>query len=170
MASLPQARLRSMVNRYSEMVARTLLTSGVPQSDVEDEVQRTFMAAARRLDDVQPGSERGFLYRVARHTAAHAHRTRKRHPEVPSGELPDVPNRSEAFASPESLALHRQLWTLVASALDRMGESLRAVFVHDLEGMPRNEIALLLNVPEGTVASRLRLARKQIRTLIRVRA
>jgi RNA polymerase sigma-70 factor, ECF subfamily len=160
------ARLRSMVDEYSEMVARTLLTSGVPQCDVDDEVQRTFLTAARRLADVQPGSERGFLYRVARHTAAHSHRARTRRREVPSGEMPDLPDRSETFASPESLAQRRQMFTLVADALDTIGESLRAVFVHDLQGMPRNEIAALLKVPEGTVASRLRLARRQIRTLV----
>jgi RNA polymerase sigma-70 factor (ECF subfamily) len=160
------ARLRSMINEYSEMVAHTLLASGVPQCDVDDEIQRTFLTAARRLADVHPGSERGFLYRVARHTAAHSHRARTRRREVPSGELPEVPDRSEAFASPERLAQRRQMWTLVAGALATMGESLRAVFVHDLEGMPRNEIAALLNVPEGTVASRLRLARKQLRTLV----
>ena len=128
-------RIRSMVDEYSEFVARTLLTAGVPQSDVDDEVQRTFMVAARRLDAVRLGSERAFLYRVARHTAAHAQRTRGRCREIPSGDLPDVPNGSDAFASPESLAQRRQMWTLVAGALDRMRESLRAVFVlYDLEG------------------------------------
>jgi RNA polymerase sigma-70 factor (ECF subfamily) len=159
-------RLRLMVNQYSEMVARTLLASGVPQCDVDDDVQRTFLTAARRLEDVQPGSERGFLYRVARHTAAHSHRTRRRRREDPSGQLPDVANGSDAFESPESLAQRKQMLTRVARALDRMGASLRAVFVYDLEGIPRNEIATLLNLPEGTVASRLRLARKQIRTML----
>jgi RNA polymerase sigma-70 factor (ECF subfamily) len=161
-----EARLRSMVNEYSDFVARTLLTAGVPQSDVDDEVQGTFMIAARRLEDVRPGAERGFLYRVARHTAAHAQRTRRRRREIPSGDLPEVPDWSAAFASPESLAQRRQMWTLLAGVLDRMRESLRAVFVlHDLEGMPRNEIAALLNLPDGTVASRLRLARREVRAL-----
>jgi len=156
-----------MVDKYSDFVARTLLTSGVPQSDVDDEVQRTFMVAVRRLEAVRLGSERAFLYRVARHTAAHAQRSRGRCREIPSGDLPEVPNGGDAFASPESLAQSRQMWTLVAGALDRMRESLRAVFVlYDLEGRCRNDIAELLNLPEGTVASRLRLARKEVRTLL----
>jgi RNA polymerase sigma-70 factor, ECF subfamily len=161
-----EARLRSMVDEYSDFVARTLLAAGVPLSDIDDEVQRTFMTAARRLEDVRRGSERAFLYRVARHTAAHAQRTRTRRRETPSGDLPEIPDWNAAFESPESLAQHRQMWTVLAGVLDRMRESLRAVFVLcDLEGMPRNEIAALLNLPDGTVASRLRLARKQVRTL-----
>jgi RNA polymerase sigma-70 factor (ECF subfamily) len=160
-------RIRSLVDKHSDFVARTLLTSGVPQCDVDDEVQRTFLVAVRRLEAVRLGSERAFLYRVARHTAAHAQRTRGRCREIPSGDLPDVPNGSDAFASPESLAQRRQMWTLVAGALGRMRESLRAVFVlYDLEGRCRNDIAELLNLPEGTVASRLRLARKEVRTLL----
>jgi DNA-directed RNA polymerase specialized sigma24 family protein len=101
-----------MINKHRNFVAPTLSTAGVPQSDLDDEVQRTFMVAIRRLDDVQRGSERAFLYRVARHTAAHAHRTRTRHPEIPSGDLPDMANGSEAFAPPEILVQRRQMWTL----------------------------------------------------------
>jgi RNA polymerase sigma-70 factor, ECF subfamily len=162
----PAARMRSMVNEYSDLVTRTLLAAGVSQSDVDDEVQRTFIVAARRLKELRLGSERAFLYRVARHTAAHAKRTRVRSREIPSGDLPDAPGRSEAFASPESLAERRQLWTLLAGILDGLRESVRAVFVHDLEGMHRNEIAALLKLPNGTVASHLRRARKQIRAQV----
>ena len=45
---------------------------------------------------VRLGSERAFLYRVARHTAAHAQRTRGRCREIPSGDLPDAPNGSRS--------------------------------------------------------------------------
>jgi RNA polymerase sigma-70 factor, ECF subfamily len=162
-----KARLRSMVDEYSAFVARTLSTAGVPQCDVDDEVQRTFVVAARRLEDVRIGSERAFLYRVARHAAAHARRSRERRREIPTGESPDLADRIERVASPERVAQHRQMWTLLADALDKMRASLRAVFVlYDLEGMRSNDIAALLNLPRGTVASRLRSARKEVRALI----
>lgn len=162
-----EARLRSMVSQYRDFVARTLSTNGVPQPDLDDEIQRTFIIAARRLTTVLPGCERGFLYRVARHTAAHARRARGRSREIPSGDLPDAPNGPGALASPESLAQRKQVWTFLAGVLARMRESLREVFVLcDLEGMPRSEIAARLSVPTGTVASRLRLARKEVRTQV----
>ena len=156
-----------MVDKYSDFVARTLLTAGVPESDLDDEVQRTFLVAAHRLEDVRLGSERAFLYRVARHTAAHVGRSRRRCREIPSGDLFDAASGSDVFASPETLALRRQMWTLLSGVLARMRASLREVFVlYDLEGMQRNEIAALLDLPEGTVASQLRSARKEIRTLV----
>lgn len=159
--------MRSMFNEHRGFVAHTLLGAGVSQSDLDDEVQRAFMIAARRLDDVRHGSERGFLYRVARNLAAHAQRTRTRRREDLSGDLLEVPDGSEALASPETLVHRRQMWTLLTGALDRMHDSLRTVFVLcDLEGTPRDEIAAMLKLPGGTVASQLRLARKQIRTLV----
>lgn len=156
-----------MVDEYSGFVARALQTAGVPTSDLDDEVQRTFIVAARRLEDVQLGTERAFLYRVARHTAMHALRTRARRRETLSGDLPYVSNGTETSASPESLAQRRQMLTFLAGVLDRLDESLRVVFVlHELEEMPRGEIAALLKLPDGTVASRLRLARKLVRTRV----
>jgi RNA polymerase sigma-70 factor (ECF subfamily) len=56
-----QARIRSMVDENSQFVARMLRKAGVPRSDLDDEVQRTFIIAARRVDDVELGAERKFL-------------------------------------------------------------------------------------------------------------
>lgn len=160
-------RLRSMVNEHRDFVANTLRAGGVPPSDLDDEVQRTFIVVAGRLEQVRLGCERAFLYHVARHTALHAHRTRARRREVPASDLFEVANDTDAFGSPESLAQSRQMWTLLAEVLDRMPEPLRAVFVlYDLEGMHRGEIAALLKIPTGTVASRLRLARNEVRTVL----
>lgn len=167
LAAAEEARLRSMIIKYRSSVAHTLLTGGVPPSDVDDEVQRTFMIAARRLADVRPGAESGFLYRVASRMAARSRRTRRRRREILTGDLPDVPSRGEQPAPPDSLVQHRELWTYLAGILDRMRASLRAVFVLcDLEGMPRHEIATLLKLPDGTVASRLRVARRHVRRLV----
>jgi len=55
-----------MVNDHRDFVANTLQGGGVPQADLDDEVQRTFIVAARRLEQVQLGSERAFLYRGRR--------------------------------------------------------------------------------------------------------
>src|SRR5947207_237379 len=64
-------RLRSLVERYIDFVARVLRNAGTPQADIDDEVQRTFIIAARRIDDVRPGSEKSFLLQTALHLAAH---------------------------------------------------------------------------------------------------
>jgi len=156
-----------MVNDHRDFVANTLQGGGVPQADLDDEVQRTFIVAARRLEQVQLGSERAFLYRVARHTALHAARTRTRRREIAIDDFPDMTRDTGVFASPESLTQRRQMWTLLTGVLDRMYEPWREAFVlYDLEGMHRSEIAALLKCPDGTVASRIRMARNQIKTLL----
>ena len=51
----PQARLRMMVDQHVDFVARVLRNAGTPPSDIDDEVQRTFIIAARRLGS-SPGA------------------------------------------------------------------------------------------------------------------
>ena len=156
-----QARLRSMLDEHGRFVQQTLRNAGVPKADLDDEVQRTFMIAARRLDDVQHAAERQFLFQVARNVAAHARRTLARRREV-SGD--QAPERVEAFATPENLAERKRMRELVDDILDRMHESLRAVLVlFAFEEMNMHEIAAALRIPRGTVASRIRRARAQFR-------
>jgi len=57
-----EARLRWMVDEYIDFVARVLRNAGTPAAEVDDDVQRTFIAAARRLDDVRPGAERSRIW------------------------------------------------------------------------------------------------------------
>src|SRR5580765_5500917 len=83
------ARMRSMVDEHFRFVARTLRREGVPLSDLDDEIQRTFIIVAGKLGDVQHGAERSFLFRVAVNTAAHARRTLARRREVLQDRMPE---------------------------------------------------------------------------------
>lgn len=158
--------MRAMVRQNIKFVARTLHNAGVPGPDLDDEVQRTFIAVARRLDDVHHGAERGFLFRVALHTAAHARRSLARRREIPTDMMAD---RIEARATPEDLADRKQMWELLHEFVDGMDEPLRSVFrLFEIEEKSMVEIAAMLGVPPGTVASRLRRARARIRAHVRV--
>ena len=150
-----------MVDEHVEFVARTLRRAGVPASDLDDEVQRTFLVAAKKIDGVQAGSERGFLCSVAQNLAFRARRTLARRREVLQGDPPDV---VESVATPEFLAEQKQLGQLYDEIVGGMHESLRSVFtMFELEEMTMTEIATMLGLPRGTVASRLRRAREQFR-------
>jgi len=154
-------RLRSMVDRYIDFVARVLRNAGTPDAEIDDEVQRTFITAARRLDDVRPGAEKGFLFKIALNLAAHARRTLARRREVLAEEAPE---RNETFPTPEQLTDQKRMRQLLDGVLDRMDESLRVVFVlYEFEEMNMSEIADVLEIPRGTVASRLRRAREEFR-------
>lgn len=160
-AGQKHARMRAMVHDHGQFVSRTLRQAGVSRTELDDEIQRTFMVAARRIEDVRIGAERSFLFQVARNTASHARRTHARRREVPSDDLPD---QQEPLGTPEDLAVRKQIRLLLDAALDSMDEALRAVFVlYEVEELNTLEIAETLGIARGTVASRLRRARAQIR-------
>ncbi|HEY8942792.1 MAG TPA: sigma-70 family RNA polymerase sigma factor [Polyangiaceae bacterium] len=160
-----EVRLRVMVDRYIDFVARVLRNAGTPDAEIDDDVQRTFITAARRLDDVRPGAEKSFLLQTALRVAAHARRTVARRREVPSGEAPEL---VESFATPEQLTDQKRARQLLDKVLSAMSTDLRTVFVlYELEELSMIEIAAALHIPQGTVASRLRRARHEFRTRVR---
>jgi RNA polymerase sigma-70 factor (ECF subfamily) len=159
--ALRDARLRGLVDLHIDFVARVLRNSGTPHAEIDDEVQRTFIVAARRLDDIRPGAEKSFLFRIAFNLAAHARRTAARRREVSADQAPE---QVERFATPEALTDQKRMRELLDSVLEKMEEPLRAAFVlHEFEEMSTAEIADALGIPRGTVASRLRRARAEFR-------
>jgi RNA polymerase sigma-70 factor (ECF subfamily) len=152
--------LRTWVDRHLDFVARVLRNAGTPAAEVDDAVQRTFIVAARRFADVIPGAERGFLLRIALNEAAHARRSAARRREVPSSELPERIDLS----TPELLTNLKRQRKVLESILDRLEPDVRTVFVlFELEELTMAQIAGALEIPPGTVASRLRRAREQFR-------
>ncbi len=162
-APLPAERdrtLRAWVDRYLDFVARVLRNAGTPAAEIDDAVQRTFIVAARRFADVIPGSERGFLLRIALNEAAHARRSAARRREVPASELPERADLS----TPELLTSLKRQRRALERILDRLEPELRTVFVlFEIEELTMAQIAGALEIPAGTVASRLRRAREQFR-------
>jgi RNA polymerase sigma-70 factor (ECF subfamily) len=164
-ASERNARLRKMVDGYIDFVARVLRNAGTPEAEIDDDVQRTFITAAKRLDDVRPGAEKSFLLQIALRVAAHARRTVARRREVLSEDAPEI---VESFATPEQLTDQKRARQLLDQVLDNMSLDLRTVFVlYEFEELSMAEIATVLGIPQGTVASRLRRARLDFRERVR---
>ena len=152
--------MRAMVDRYVEFVAGVLRSAGTPEIEVDDEVQRTFMTAARRLDDIREGKNKDFLIGIAVNLAAHARRTVTRRQEVLENRMTDgVESRT-----PEDLLEQKQMRELLDRVVGQMHNKNREVFVlHELEEMPVSEVAAVLAISPGTAASRLRRARSELR-------
>jgi RNA polymerase sigma-70 factor, ECF subfamily len=160
-SSRREARLRGMVDRYIDFVARVLRNAGTPEAEIDDDVQKTFIAVARRLDDVRPGSEKSFLLQIALRVAAHARRTLARRREVSEDQAPES---VDSLASPEQLTDQKRARQMLDLVLGQMDLELRTVFIlYEFEEMNMHEIAGVLGIPRGTVASRLRRARIEFR-------
>lgn len=164
--SARDSRLRGLVDRHIDFVARVLRNAGVPEVGIDDEVQRTFITVARRLDDVRVGSEKSFLLQTALRVAAHARRTLARRREVHSEDLAELVG---TVVTPEQLADQKRAREILDRVLDELAPDLRAVFLmYEFEEMNMPEIARILRIPRGTVASRLRRARAEFRERVLV--
>jgi RNA polymerase sigma-70 factor (ECF subfamily) len=164
-ASERETRLRVLVDRYVDFVARVLRNAGTPEAEIDDDVQRTFIAVANRLDDVRPEAEKSFLLQTALRMAAHARRTVARRREVHDS---DAQLRIQVPIQTEQLLDQKRARELLDDVLSTMAPDLRMVFVlYELEELSMIEISGALEIPQGTVASRLRRARADFRERVR---
>ncbi len=144
-----------LVRRHGPMVlgvCRRLLRNA---DDADDAFQATFLVLVRRGSAVrQLGSVGSWLYGVARRTALEARRSAARRRVKEAGAM-----RGSAVAGDPCDDLRDAL----DEEIERLPEKYRAPLVLcDLEGKTRKEAARQLGWPEGTVASRLALARKTL--------
>jgi RNA polymerase sigma-70 factor (ECF subfamily) len=162
--AVTEARLRALVEAHHDFVWRSLRRLGVPASDVDDGTQQVFLVAARKLDAIEAGAERAFLFGTAMRVASDARRSRTRRREVPEDDA--AGEQRDPAPSPEQLMEKRRARALLDEVLDAMDLDLRAVFVlFELEELPTAEIAAMLRLPSGTVASRLRRAREEFQQI-----
>ena len=161
-----EARLRILVQDHFDFIWRSLRRLGVPHTDVDDCAQQVFWVAARKLAIITEGSERAFLFSTALRVASDARRSRVRRREVQQED--DAHQTCDAGPRPDEIADQRRARALLDEVLAQMPLDLRTVFVlFELEEMPTQEIANVLELPTGTVASRLRRAREEFQKLVR---
>ena len=151
-------RMRAVVEAHFDFIWRLLRRLGVPAPTADDAAQQVFLVAADKIGPVAPERERSFLFAVAMRVAAEERRRRKRHPDSPQDQaLDEVKDDSPG---PDELVDRARARAMMQQILDRLPLEQRVVFVlYELEEMTTSEIAQLLGVPMGTVASRLRRGR-----------
>ena len=151
-------RLARLIQEHFAFVWRLLRRIGVAESDADDAAQQVFTAASRRIDDIRVGSERAFLFSTALHVGTRARRSRVRQKEDFGVELAE---QTDPAPPPEELVDRHRARELLDALLEEMPLELRVVFVlYEIEQLTSSEIADVVGVPVGTVASRLRRARE----------
>jgi RNA polymerase sigma-70 factor, ECF subfamily len=158
-----QVRLARIVNEHFEVLWRFLRRLGIAESDVDDAVQEVVLVLARKLNQVEPTSERSFMLSTAFRVASGFRRSWKRRREVDDSGLAELESLD---LGPEALAEKQRLRAILQTVLDDLPIDLRAVFVlYELEELTMAEIAVTLELPPGTVASRLRRSRETFEQL-----
>jgi len=159
-AAVDKARLRRIVDAHFDAVHVALRRLGVPPAELDDCAQQVFVVASRKLGAIEHGREKAFLMGTAVHVASRARRTQRRRREVPEGDE-IAGGQVDARLGPEELVEQRRMRALLDEVLGAMPEDLRTVLVlFELEELTMQEIAVALDLPMGTVASKLRRARE----------
>ena len=129
--------------------------------DAEDVVQDAYVRAFRHVDGLRASDGRAWLLTIVRNTAYTWLRRRGAAEPATLAVVEDAPD--ESTPSPETALLRDADRTLVRAALEALPVEFREVLVlRELEGLAYKEIATVVDVPIGTVMSRLARARTRL--------
>jgi RNA polymerase sigma-70 factor (ECF subfamily) len=148
-------RFDAVAREHLDFVWRVLRRQGLSRADADDGVQRVFLVFSDKGGKVAAGTEKGFLFRVARYVAGEIRRART------FEELTDASRSPSAERSPAGRAEDADFLDKVMGELD--DDERTAFLLFEIEGLLMSEIATMLECPQGTVASRLRRGREKVR-------
>lgn len=170
-------RLEQQALEHIDALYRTALRMTRNEADAEDLVQETYLRAFRSLRQFTEGTNlRAWLFRIMTNAYINEYRRRQRRPSkaslddleefylydhlIESGVQPSVER-------PEDIVLSQLSVDSVINAIEDLPEEFRqVVLLADVEGFSYREIASIVDIPMGTVMSRLYRARRRLqRTL-----
>jgi RNA polymerase sigma-70 factor, ECF subfamily len=153
---------------------RTALRITRVPADADDLVQETYLKAFRAADRFEPGTNlRAWLFTILHNTARNRARDRARDAVTADSETVDQaasgPSPYGAIGdgagglSPETRLIREALTPEIQAAIDALPDAFRqAVWLRDVEEFSYAEIADMLEVPAGTVMSRISRGRRML--------
>ncbi|MEZ5176318.1 MAG: sigma-70 family RNA polymerase sigma factor [Acidimicrobiia bacterium] len=166
-----QAAFADDAMQYAPQLYSAALRMTRNPADAEDVVQETYLKAYRGYGSFAAGTNlRAWLYRILTNTYINKYRKAQRRPdEVELGELEDIylfkrlGEASGATVSAERTALDMFVDDDIIEAIESLPENFRMPVIYaDVEGFSYKEIAEILDIPIGTVMSRLHRGRKSL--------
>jgi RNA polymerase sigma-70 factor (ECF subfamily) len=168
-----QAKFSDLAMEYMPSLYTAALRMTRNPADAEDLVQETYLKAYRAFNSFAEGTNlKAWLYRILTNTYINTYRAKKRRPE--ESDVDDLENfylyrrlggleGAQAGRSAEDEVLDHFTETEVKEAIEALPEQFRmAVLLGDVEGFSYKEIAEILDVPIGTVMSRLHRGRRAL--------
>lgn len=139
------------------------------EDDADDLVQETYMKAFRFFDKFEKGTNcKAWLFRILKNSFINDYRKQTKEPN--KVDYDDVQNFYENIKSNEVESKHYELDAFsnlldddISKAITELPEDFRTVIIlNDIEGFTYEEIADFVDIPVGTVRSRLHRARKML--------
>lgn len=162
-----------MLSEHLDALFRTALhLCAGHAADAEDLLQDAALRAFEHYAQLRdPAAGRSWLFTILLRTHLNRRRAEGRRAEVMAGDLDDRVFEAALaewapLCSPDVLVDAQGLGDQLTDALDTLPEQLRTtIWLVDVEGFTQREVAAMHEVPEGTVASRLFRARRQLRAV-----
>ncbi|MCI0681808.1 MAG: RNA polymerase sigma factor [Gemmataceae bacterium] len=158
-----EAAFEGLVRRHGPMVMGVCQRVIGKVQEAEDAFQATFLVLVRKAASVVPRQAVGnWLYGVAHRTALEA-RAKINRRQAKEKQVTDMPHPTVQHEAAQHEAIWHELQPLLDQELSRIPDRYRLPLVLcELEGRSRKEVARQLDVPEGTLSSRLATARKML--------
>ncbi|WP_263356279.1 RNA polymerase sigma factor [Acidicapsa ligni] len=159
LAEEKSAAFASLVERHSRLIFRIALAVTRDSQDAEDVVQETFLQIYKGDRWQQLDDEQAYLARTAWRLAV-----RKRRSPAQTHQEELSPSLQAPGTSPENLVMDQQMERKLHALIDQLPEKLRQPLALSALGeLKLVEIAVILNIPEGTVRRRIHSARQLLR-------
>lgn len=158
-----------LVLRYQDRVFALVYRMTGDPDRVEDVAQEVFLRAFRALGSFRGGASfYTWLYRIAVNTSLNALRSRAKHRETSLEALDGTELGVDHVAGPDEAAAQHQVVERVKEAIGQLDEQYRViVYLRDMEEMSYQEIAEVVELPVGTVKSRLFRARQHLKEMLK---
>ena len=159
----PVPTWEEVARRYGRFLYNVAYRLAGNDDDANDLAQEALLRVRKGLESYQPGSMEAWLSRIVTNVFLDEVRRRRRRPVEA---LPDDPDRILPPTAAADVATER-LSDEVQAALRTLPEDFRAaVVLADVVGLSYEEIGDALEVPVGTVRSRIHRGRRQLRAVL----
>jgi RNA polymerase sigma-70 factor (ECF subfamily) len=159
----PVPTWEEVARRYGRFLYNVAYRLAGNDDDANDLAQEALLRVRKGLESYQPGSMEAWLSRIVTNVFLDEVRRRRRRPVEA---LPDDPDRILPPMAAADVATDR-LSDEVQAALRTLPEDFRAaVVLADVVGLSYEEIGEALDVPVGTVRSRIHRGRRQLRSAL----
>jgi RNA polymerase sigma factor (sigma-70 family) len=160
-----------LVRRHARRVFNICYRFTGNRTEAEDMSQEVFLRIYKTLPSYRPtfGAFPTWLTSVTRNLLVDHYRRTKRDRVTDSMEdvMPQIENKESTARTPDKLALASELSAQLQQGLSKLSPELReAVILRDLQGLEYGEIQAVLQVPEGTVKSRINRGRIELAKIL----